>query len=122
MSGPRAVAGIVAAALVIGLLLAQHAGDRPAAKVAVHPIRPTDISVVDLGDVAVTVEATNLGTAAVTPQCQVQARDATGRHHGVGTYTLRTPLEPGQTTTFIAKVTISGQGAASVTQANSICN
>lgn len=120
-SSARVVAGITAAgALLLGLLIHQ-AGKRPEAQVRVHPIGPSDIALVDLGDVAVTVEVTNLGTEAVTPLCQVQALDATGTHTGAGAFTLRAPLEPGQTTISTVKVRISGQGAASVTQANSTC-
>jgi hypothetical protein len=107
--------------LVATVVVTHQAGHRAATELGVHAIGAADIAVVDLGDVAVTVRVTNHGTSMVIPTCQVQVKDLNDAHHGARTVTLGAPLEPGQTTSFTAKVRVSGQGAGSITQATATC-
>jgi hypothetical protein len=117
---PRTGLGLAALAAAVLMLVWMH-GTEPPPALNTHEVATTDIAVLNPGTVAVTVHVTNDGTTTVTPTCLVNATDASGRYHGSGVFTVRDPIPPGRTTSFTARLPITGLGAQSVTHASSVC-
>lgn len=63
----------------------------------------------------VTVQVTNTGPTAGTPQCAIRASDASEAYGGVDVVTLQKPVPAGATKVFVDDVTITNQGAQYVT-------
>jgi hypothetical protein len=79
-------------------------------------------TVINPADLAVVVQVTNTGTAAGTPECQIDAEDASYAYHGFDDVTLKGTLQPGQTTHFADNIVITRQGAQYVSQATVKCS
>lgn len=87
----------------------------------VRPVGPADITVVNPATVAVAVQVTNIGAAAALPTCVLAVQDRTRLHHGSGMFSVRDPIAPGRSTSFTARLQVTGLGAADVTQATAVC-
>ena len=111
----------VAAAVAVAATLVCLHGGGPAPRLRVRPVAMTDIAVVDPATVAITVRVTNIGAGPALPTCILQARDPSGRHRGSGMFALKDPVGPGRTTSFTARLQVSGLGAQAVTEATAVC-
>jgi hypothetical protein len=106
---------VLAASITAGFLFfGNHASAAYRARVGGHiVINPATLDVI--------VRVTNTGSAAGTPDCTVTARNPAFSNSGVTAGTLTGKVQPGATATFVMRVTITNQGAASVTQVNADC-
>lgn len=83
----------------------------------------TGHTIVDPATLSVAIRVTNTGKGTGTPSCQINASDPSGSHTGADLVTLQNALGPGQSTNFAdPHITITGQGAASVTQVSVKCS
>lgn len=81
----------------------------------------TNRAVINPATLAVTIQVTNTSKAAGTPQCTIQASDASGSYSGTDVATMRSQLAQGKTTTFVDDLTITSQGARFVTSVTVKC-
>ena len=108
---------IVAAAIIAVIIAVATSGSGPS------PWKATvgDSVVINPADLAVTVHVTNTGSTAATPTCTVQASDPSGTYTGFDQGTLTSPVQAGQTTTYVDNVTITHEGAQYVTSVTVSC-
>ena len=133
MAGRRAVritrrvtpAGKVAWAVIIAIIVI---GGGYWAWTALNPgasyrAQVTGHTAVNSSTLSVAVRVTNTGQGAGTRSCQINASDPSGAHTGADLVTLRGALAPGATANFAdPAVTITGQGARSVTSVTVKCS
>jgi hypothetical protein len=84
--------------------------------------RVAGTNVVNPATLAVTIQVTNTGSSAAAPDCTVDASDASGTYSGANEGTFSSAIAPGQTSTSVMEVTITGQGARYVTSATVTCS
>jgi hypothetical protein len=78
-------------------------------------------AVINPADLAVTIQVTNTGRNAGSPDCTVQASDASDAYTGINEGTLSGKVQPGQTVTSVMNLIITHQGAQYVTSATVSC-
>lgn len=119
-SALRGCATLIVAAGVLAVIIAVatsgHGGSSSSWKATTG-----GTAVINPGDVAVTVHVTNTGKSAATPTCTVQVSDPAGSYTGIDQGTLSSPVQPGQTVTYVDNVSVSNNGAQYVTDATVSC-
>ena len=110
-------AGVVVLIAVIWLVASRHSGGG-----AKYAASVQGYSVINPADLGVTVKVTNTGSGTGTPDCTINAQDASGAYHGFDQVTLQGTLAAGATTRFADNVTITSQGARYVTQVTVSCS
>ena len=109
---------VVAVAIGIGISVATSGGGGSGAS---WKARTDGFIVINPGDIAVTLKITNTGKTAATPTCTVNASDPAGSYTGVFQGTLQNTVQPGRTTTTVANVSVSNNGAQYVTDVSVSC-
>lgn len=108
-----------AAAILCSALTLAACSSGPKASYHVTTVRHVAVSTAQL---AVTVSVRNTSQVAGTPSCTIEARDPSYSHHGVDIATLRDPVQPGKTATFVDELTITSHGANDVTSVKVSCD
>lgn len=110
--------GGLAAVVIAVALIVSHGGGSGSGSWKAHV---ENTVVINPADLAVAVQVTNAGKTAGAPTCTVKASDPSSAYTGFDEGTLTSPVQPGATTTYVDNVTITGQGAAYVTNVTVSC-
>jgi len=81
-----------------------------------------DVEVINPADLRIFAVVKNTGSAPGTPNCNIQAEDASYTYTGFDLVTDKSALQPGATSTFSDDITITKQGAQYVTQITIDCH
>jgi hypothetical protein len=109
--------GLIVIAVVVVVLVVLNGGTNVsyrASIVGMQPINPAAVSV--------SVQVTNTGSGSGTPACTVHVRSPNGAYTGEGVLTAHQTLSTGSQTTLQGTITVTHQGAHSVTPAASSLN
>lgn len=128
---------LVAALMILGLIVVlvgwcsslpddatddPPAGDEPAESPSSFEGQIVDVQVVNPATVNVTATITNTGDTPGVPECTIEVSDASGTYDGWDIYTAREPVQPGTTDQMVARLTVTNEGAAWVTESNIDCS
>jgi hypothetical protein len=109
--------GLIMIAVIVVVLVVLNGGTNvsySASIASMQPINPAAVSV--------SVQVTNTGSSSGTPACTVHVRSPNGAYTGEGVLTAQQTLPKGSQTTLQGTITVTHQGAHSVTSAASSLN
>jgi hypothetical protein len=89
---------------------------------AAYTVSDTNIAVVDSSQVSVSFKVKNTGGVAGKPTCLVKVNSPDHSKYGVDEATMSSSVAPGATATTAMPITVTGNGAASVTAAQVTCH
>lgn len=126
----KVVQGSIAALFVLIMVVATSSGSGASTKVSYTAQQDEKASYtasidqqdeIDPATLGVALNIKNTGSKAGTPSCEVTAQSADGTHSGVRTFYTTNPINPGDTYNPYVQVTITGQGADTVTDVKVDC-
>jgi len=125
-SGGNFIASVIVLGLIVALVVTctslTSSDETDSAPPSSFTATVADIRVVNPATVTVIAEITNTGDTAAVPECRIDVADPSGTYDGWDTFTARAPVEPGATDQMVARLTVTNEGAAWVTESEIDCS
>lgn len=79
------------------------------------------MTALDQSTLRVSAGVANIGDQTGRPECRVRATEPTGQYRGSDTFEVRDSLAPGSSTSFVAELVITNEGAEKITEVTIDC-